>query len=307
LSNANANQGLTPSPFATNISDVRFFISLMNAPLTHRIDGDGPTILLLNGGLMSIAAWETMMPRLTSAFRVVRFDFRGQLLSPGPARQNMQDHASDVAALLDHLGMDDVHLVGASFGAEVALLVAARHPDRVRSLTCITATDRLTEEMVAESLELRDAAAAAAGGGDGSRVFEMLAPATFSEAWLAENAGFIAQRRRQFAALPRSLFEGLSGLMSAFVTLDLERDLKRISAPTLVLAAELDAVFPVPHSEALAGAIEGARLEVVDGVGHGSIVEAPDRVLDRVIDFVSSVEQADTTTQPHTTEQRGSL
>ncbi len=242
---------------------------------------------------MSIAAWEPMMPRLTSAFRVVRFDFRGQFLSPGPAHGSMPDHASDVVALLDHLGVDDAHLVGASFGAEVALLVAAAYPDRVRSLTCITATDRLTEEMVKDSLELRDAAAAAAKGGDGARVFEILAPVTFSEAWLAENDGLIAQRRRQFSAMPRSLFEGLVGLMSAFVTLDLEGQLQRIGAPTLVLGAELDAIFPAPHSETLAGSINGARLEILEGVGHGSIVEASDRVIDRVMDFVSSVEHAD--------------
>ena len=52
--------------------------------LTHRIDGDGPPLLLLNGGLMSIAVWQPFADALSSTRRVIRCDFRGQLLTPGP-------------------------------------------------------------------------------------------------------------------------------------------------------------------------------------------------------------------------------
>ena len=74
--------------------------------LTHRVDGEGPPLVLLNGGMMSLSAWEPIARRLAERHRVIRCDFRGQLLSPGAARASMEEHADDVAALLDALGRD---------------------------------------------------------------------------------------------------------------------------------------------------------------------------------------------------------
>jgi len=270
--------------------------------LTHRVDGDGAALLLLNGGLMSIAAWDPLMARLTDRYRVIRCDFRGQLLSPGPAHDDLADHARDLASLLDHLGVQNAHVVGPSFGAEVAIILASRHPACVRSLVCITATDRMTERMIADSLQLRDAAIAAAAGGSGAEVFRILAPMTFSDAWIAAQPGFVEERSRLFAMLPASFFEGLCGLMSALVKLDLSSDLARIDAPTLVLGAALDRIFPPEHSEALAAAIRGARLEIVEATGHGAIVEATDTVIDSVIRFL---EETDRCERPQGTQPRG--
>ena len=117
--------------------------------LTHRVDGDGSPLLLLNGGMMSMAAWEPIARRLAARHRVIRCDFRGQLLSPGPPCASMEDHADDVAALLDALGETRVDVVAASFGAYVGLLLAARHPERVHSLVAATVTD-VADEGVGE-------------------------------------------------------------------------------------------------------------------------------------------------------------
>jgi 3-oxoadipate enol-lactonase len=270
--------------------------------LTHRVDGDGAALLLLNGGLMSVAAWDPLMARLTERYQVIRCDFRGQLLSPGPAHDDLADHARDLVSLLDHLDVREAHVVGPSFGAEVALILAARFPAYVRSLVCITATDRMTERMVADSLQLRDAALAGAAGGNGAEVFRILAPMTFSDAWLGAQPGFIEERLRLFSMLPASFFDGLCGLMSALVRLDLSGDLPRIEAPTLVLGAALDRIFPPEHSRALAGAIRGARLEIVEAAGHGAIVEATDTVVDSVIRFL---EERDRSEEPQGTQPRG--
>src|SRR5450756_1780860 len=109
--------------------------------LAHRVDGDGPPLLLLNGGMMSMAAWEPVARRLARRRRVIRCDFRGQLLSPGEPRASMEDHADDVAALLDALGERHVDVVAASYGAYVGLLLAARHPEPVGSGLAATVTD----------------------------------------------------------------------------------------------------------------------------------------------------------------------
>lgn len=263
----------------------------MTQILTSRVDGSGPPLLLLNGGLMSIAAWEPILPLFDDAFRVIRCDFRGQLLSPGTPHADLTGHADDLVALLDHLGIDRAHFVGPSFGGIVAMLAAARHPERVASLVVATATQRLTDSMREDSRALREAAAAAAEGGDKTQVFRLLAPNTFSEAWRAtQPPDFVEQRAAQFALLPASFFAGVAGLMRALDTLDLERELPRIAAPTLVIGAELDRVFPIDHSRVIAAAIPAAVLEVIPGAGHAAVIEKPREFVDLVVGFIRSRE-----------------
>ena len=101
--------------------------------LTYRLDGDGEPLVLLNGGLMTIASWDGIVALLGTGLRVIRCDFRGQLLSGGPLPQSLEEHARDVVELLDGIGVGRAHLFGASFGAEVAMVTAAIAPQRWRA------------------------------------------------------------------------------------------------------------------------------------------------------------------------------
>lgn len=258
--------------------------------LTHRVSGmdSGAPVLLLNGGLMTFASWGPIAEDLGRAFRVIAFDFRGMLLSPGTPPPTLDGHADDVVALLDHLQVDRVHAVGTSFGAEVAVLLAAARPDRVRSLTLVTATEQTTDEMWRAGERLREAARQAASGGDGGVLLDLLMPAAFSPQYLQAQAHVMTLRRQQFAAMPRAWFEGLDGLLDSLKDLDLRAALARIGCPTLVVGAELDATFPPAHSRALAEAVSGARLEIVPGSGHALVAEQPGRLLEILWSFLPS-------------------
>ncbi|MFA6956319.1 MAG: alpha/beta fold hydrolase [Thermoanaerobaculia bacterium] len=271
-----------------NISIVRFFMLPL---IAHRLDGDGPPLLLLNGGMMSIGAWDPIALPLARSLRVIRCDLRGQYLSPFDDAWTLADHAADVVALLDHLGVERVHLAGTSFGGEVAMIVAADHPDRVASLAVMTATDRLTPKMRAAGRALgMQARAVAEGSIGGGTLFRALAPGAFSERWLAEQPpGFLEIRARLFDSFPRPFFNGVASIMDALLGLDLETRLPRIVAPTLVIGAALDRTFPIEHSRAIAAAIPGARLEILENCGHAAVVEDPVRVAALLGELVASV------------------
>ncbi|MCM2317454.1 MAG: alpha/beta hydrolase [Thermoanaerobaculia bacterium] len=268
--------------------------------LAHKLDGDGSPLLLLNGGMMSIAAWDPIALPLAERFRVIRCDLRGQFLSPftesdpEPDSYTLADHAADVVALLDHLGVKRAHLAGTSFGGEVAMMVAADHPSRVASLAVMTATDRLTPKMQAAARALETQTRAAADGSvSGGTLFRALAPGAFSERWLlAQPPGFVEIRARQFDMFPRQYFAGIASIMQALRGLDLESRLPRIAAPTLVVGAGLDRTFPPEHSRAIAMAIPGARLEIVDECGHAAVVEAPERIVELLLAFALAVDAA---------------
>ncbi len=230
---------------------------------------------------MSIAAWQPLMPALVTRHRVVRCDFRGQLLTPGPYARSWEEHADDVAALLDHLGIAKAHVAGASFGAEVAMFLAALHPDHVGKLTIITATEKTTESMRSNAREgKRIAERASAGEPCGPELFRAILDATWSEAWLAKQPpDFMEQRLRQVALLPASFYEGAAAILALLESLDVTPHLASIHAPTLVIAGEHDRVFPVEHSRAIAAAIRNAQLVIVPDTGHGLLFERPEEVL----------------------------
>jgi pimeloyl-ACP methyl ester carboxylesterase len=244
--------------------------------LTHRIDGDGPPLLLLNGGLMSIAAWQPFADALSPRRRVIRCDFRGQLLTPGPPfAASLAEHAADVVELLDALAIERAHVVGVSFGAEVSMLLAALNPSRVERLTVISATDYTTAAMRADAAEGRVLAQS-----DPAELFRRVARKTWSAAWLAaQPPDAIEQRARAMAALPPPFFAGAAAILALLETLDLRPHLGKVEAPTLVIGGENDEVFPPEHSRAIAAAIPNARLEVVEDVGHGLLFECAERVI----------------------------
>ena len=257
--------------------------------LAHGVAGSGPTVLLLNGGLMSMAAWDPVARPLEAAFEVLRCDFRGQLLSRGAVPNDISGHVEDVRALLDSLGKDAVHVVGASFGAFVGLLLAARHPGRVASIVAVTAAERVMDAMWRDARPLIAACRDAAAGGDGGRVFELLVPGTFSPAFAEAQREALEARRRQVALLPRGFFEGLLPLLLALQGLDLRPELGRIRCPALVIGAGKDRTFPLPHSEALASSIPGAELKVAPDSGHALVVEATAVLVEMLRSFLSRV------------------
>lgn len=250
--------------------------------LTHRVDGDGPPLILLNGGMMSITAWDSFIPGLSQRWRVVRCDFRGQLRTAGPFPRSLDEHAQDVINLMDFLGIETAHWMGVSFGALVAMLAAALHGDRVQQLTVITATERTDARMRRESAEGRALAEQAAAGGEGgAELFRRILTQTWSDQWLARQPeDFVESRIRQIATLPPAFFAGSAAILAILEDLDLTPILGRITAPALVIGGAEDRMFPPEHSRAIAALIPGAKLEIVEGTGHGLLFERGDRVLE---------------------------
>lgn len=97
--------------------------------------GTGPAVVLLHGAASSLRSFDALVPRLAARFRTIALDFRGTGRSGRVSKMEPTIWCDDVIALLDHLGIDQAHLVGRSLGARVAGCLALDHRDRVASLT----------------------------------------------------------------------------------------------------------------------------------------------------------------------------
>lgn len=259
--------------------------------LAHRMDGvgGGETLLLLNGGFMSMASWEPCAAPLAERFRVLRCDFRGQLLTPGPAHRELGPSVEDVARLLDHLGLDRVHVVGTSFGGEVGLLLAARRPDRVASLVAVTVSEQTTEAMSRGTRDLSRVVADLLAGGDRGRFHDHLVGEIYSRSYIAENAEVLAARRRQIAAIPDVWFAAVDDLLAAVEHFDLRPELASIRCPTLVVVAGDDRAMPPERGRALAAAIPGAHLVEHPTSGHALFAEQPAWLVEQISTFLEGL------------------
>lgn len=237
---------------------------------------------------MSIGAWEPIASLLGARHRVLRCDFRGQLRTPGPVHRELAPNADDVAALLDHLGLDRVHVFGTSFGGEIGLLLAARHPDRVTSLVAITVGDHATKAIGEAAREMRGVIAEILAGGDRGRFHDVLVRDVYSATYVAANRELLAERRRQLARTPDSWFAAAADIVATIADFDVRPELGKIRCPTLIVLAADDRAIPPELGRAVAAAIPGAELAEHPTSGHVLIHEDPEWLVARAEQFWGS-------------------
>ena len=257
------------------------------AVLYHRSEGEGEPLLLLNGVFMTAASWEPVARPLAESFRLVRCDFRGQLMMPVTPPDNLAAHADDVVALMDHLEIESAYIVGTSLGGVVGTLVAARHPDRVRSLVTVASADGFHSERAVKLDRWKVACRRSLDGGDRGQLSDVIEPVVFSPAWVEAHKAERAERRTQIAALPDIWFETAIGLLDAAHSVHLREELAAVRCPTLVVASELDGFVSVAEVRELAEGIDGARFEIIKGAGHAVVVERPQLIADLCLEFLA--------------------
>ncbi len=253
----------------------------MAIELPHSECGSGPAVLMLHAGVASRSMWdEHLKPLAAGGFRAIAVDLRGFGEAPGGG--DVEDW-EDVVATMDALGLADAVLLGSSFGAAVALRVAALHPDRASALALFSAPAVPEPEPSPELLAIWDAEDAAVEGGE----IETAVAAAVS-GWVGPQAS-----------------AGVGELVAASVRANLVRDpderprrshdplendpalLASIRCPVLLVAGEYDLPDFKAAPELLAARLPGAtETAFLAGCGHLAPLEAPDEVIRLVLGFL---------------------
>lgn len=233
----------------------------------HGWDKPGDVLVLSNGVLMSTASWAYQTPVLSQHCRLLLYDCRGMWQSehpPGP--YSMAQHADDLAALLDALGVAQAHIGGISYGAEISLVFALRYPERTRSLLLSSAVSQVDPLLRA----MMDGWIAAARARDPELLFQVTLPVNFSERWMAANPAALEAARQRYRQLDMDAF--LEQLLS-FSQLDITSDLQRITAPALVMVGEEDILKPRKYAEIIARELSASELAIIPHAGHAVLWE----------------------------------
>lgn len=251
----------------------------------HGWQQNKPVLVLSNGILMSTASWALQTPALSRHYRLLLYDCRGMWQSQHPAGPySMEQHADDLAALLDALDIPHAHIGGISYGAEISMVFALRHPERTRSLllaSAVSQVDPLLNAMTASW-------AAAAAASDADLLFHVTAPLNFSEAWLAANGPMLAAARQRYHSLDMAAF---LALLDSFRQLHITARLPEISAPALVMVGENDILKPRCYAEIIARGIPHSDLAVLPHAGHAANWEQPGLFNSLLLGFLAMQQQ----------------
>jgi 3-oxoadipate enol-lactonase len=243
--------------------------------------GAGDPVLFLHGIGCNALTWEPQLRALETSRRVIAVDARGHGGSaPADGPMTLRDYANDVLAVMSDLGIERAPVVGLSMGGMVAMTMALAAPERVSALVLADTGAHANADM---ATNMKMAGAAAVEYGMRANV-EQMTPLLFAAAALAENPPYIKEFQDQVAATDAYSF---SVALGAIAELDLLDDLPRVGVPTLVLVGAEDQSLPPVFSEAIAAAVPGAELRVIDQAGHMANLDQPEIFTEHLMRFLS--------------------
>ena len=249
----------------------------------HGADG-APVLVLNNGILMNAAAsWLPQTAAFAASYRVLQYDCRGQGQSDHPdGPYSMALHADDLAALLDALGVPRAHVLGISYGGEVAQAFALRRRDRVLSIVLADTVSEVGPELrlIVEGWK------AAARSGDADLFYLVTAPWNFSPGFVARHAALMAAARERYRSLD---LRAVARLCDAFLDVNVTEQLRHLDVPACVVVGAQDLLKGPRYAAILHGAIRGSRLHVLEGAGHAATWEAPVEFNRVVLEFLATV------------------
>ncbi len=247
--------------------------------VSYAVEGHGEPLVMIMGFSAGRAGWTAQVPFFKKHYQVVTFDNRGVGKSdkpPGPYSTKMM--ADDTVRLMDHLGIEKAHIMGASMGGMIAQELAINYPERVHKL------------VLACTYACQDGAS---GDTPQQAKLATLPPEKVTGAMigLALNRpiyrytfGLIGMLQARL--MGRSARQGIAGQMEACRTHDTLERLGRITAPTLVIVGTADRIIAPVSSEIIAGRVPGSRLVKIEGGSHSFPMEMKKRFNAKVLEFL---------------------
>lgn len=215
--------------------------------LHYDVHGDGQPLLWLHGGMGHGPDWQYIFQAPPAGYRLIAPDLRGHGRSTGAsATYSFKQSALDVFALLDHLEIDRVKVIGLSGGGITALHMATLQPERVAAMVVVSAPATFPDQ---------------------ARVIQR----NFSEAMLSDAERALMRQRHTREGQMDTLVAQVHAFADGNDPNFTKKDLATITADTLIVFGDRDPLYPVSQAFELREAISRSWLWVVPNGGHGPV------------------------------------
>ena len=279
------------SPSNGSAPHTRGFLQRPDTRLYYEVSGSGPGLVFAHGLGGNHLSWWQQVPRFAGRYTCVTFAHRG--FAPSDPIQSGPDpanYADDLAALIDHVGLDDVRVVAQSMGGWSAVEYALRRPAKLKALVLAATTGSL------------DPAKSGIAPGALAR---WMSEADAGRAACAEARAHVAGGARMLREQPAQHFlyaaidamnaamdkEGVRARLGAMRARDLDAA-GSIVVPTLFIAGGEDIVIPCIAMPYLAKAMPNARVAEIAEAGHSAYFERPGQFNRLVADFLAAIDGA---------------
>jgi pimeloyl-ACP methyl ester carboxylesterase len=244
--------------------------------------GKGTPLVLIHGIGGDSTEWSEVTPQMSKEVRCIAVDLRGHGKSEKPDMPYTQDmFADDVAALLDNLKIGKAYICGISMGGFVAEKMALNHPEKVDGLILIDTTSR----MPAKTIQV---------GGAWAKAFAERGLQGYIDAEIKDIFHPIFARRhkdaiKRFAdSMKTRDFKTSTRVQQGYMKSPpvLDKDIKKINVPTLIIHGREDEVVPFEEAELIHKEIQNSQIAILPFAGHGALMERPDYFIDLITYFI---------------------
>ncbi|MDJ0976983.1 MAG: alpha/beta hydrolase [Erythrobacter sp.] len=286
-----AKYGGPPSQFVTIASG-------LDVHLRDEGTGEGLPIVLLHGSNADLHTWEPWVERLRKAHRVIRFDQVGHgLTGPDPQSDySRANFASDIAEVLDALGVERAIIGGNSMGGKHALAFAVGYPERVAGLILVDASGApMPEEEDDGDEDTGNIGFTIARTPGINAIVEQITPRPLIRQSLEESVSNqavvteeVVDRYWELLRYPGNRAATMGRFSTPYDGLT-ESEIASIGAPTLILWGDEDRLIPVSAGRWLDDTMPDSELVVYSGIGHLPHEEAPEDTLEAVETWLANL------------------
>ena len=252
----------------------------------YKIQGtpNSPVLMFSNSLGADLSMWDELVPLLLPYFRVLQYDTRGHgqsELTEGP--YTIERLGKDVISLLDQLNIDKVYFCGLSMGGLIGQYLGIHHPDRLHKLILSNTDSKIgTAENWNERINTINEQGMQA-------IVDGTMEKWFTPSYHKTNPARVAQMKELFLANKTA---GYSACCAAIGAADFRSEIKKITAETLIITGDEDAVTNVVQAEGLQKEIPNAKLKVFPA-RHLPSTELPTEYAETLIDFIVGKETVD--------------
>lgn len=253
--------------------------------LNYDQQGSGEPLILIPYLSADHACYAFQVAEYAKHFTCISVDLRGSGESDKPDGEfSTELYADDIAALMQELGIARAHITGLSLGAAIGMWLAAKHPDKVKSLSLHSGWPK-TDPYVKAVIEDWQVAAKAIGSVPEMMIKTMF-PWCFTPQLYATRYDYIQSLAEFVRSRPPLSVDGYIRQADAVITHDVESRLAEITAPTQVTFGRHDQITSLRFAEPLTSSIKNSELVVFEEASHAAIYECVEEFNQKTLDFL---------------------